>query len=281
MVRLGTCSLGKGSIDVIGGSMKLWAFIIFLSTVGTIAVNTLANILPLNNRFTGEISDSIPNLFAPAGLTFAIWGVIYLLLLAFSVYSLTLPGNYSPVKKQIPLQLGPMYFLASLANGLWIFAWHWLEIGISLVLMVILLGSLIYLYLRVREITYDWPRKSFGRLLLRSTFGIYLGWITVATVANITSFLVVSGYDGGPWAQLITLGVLVAVGFIGITHSWTTRDLGYQLVLIWALVGIGIKRLDETIEPLAPMVGYWAIGIAGILGIGWIVATLVHQNRSR
>ena len=260
--------------------MKLWAFLIFLSTVGTITVNALANILPLNNRFTGEISDSIPNLFAPAGITFAIWGVIYLLLLLFAVYSLTLPNNYSPVKKQIPLQLGPSYVLASLANSLWIFAWHWLELGLSLVIMIILLASLIYLYLRIREITRDWPTKAFGRVLLRTTFGVYLGWITVATVANVTSLLVVSGFDGGSWAQPITLGVLVAVGIIGIVASWTTKDLGYQLVLIWALAGIAIKRLDPLVEPGAPLVGYFAIGVAGVLAVLGILSVVLDRYKS-
>ena len=266
-----------------GDPMKstFWAIVILISTVGTIGVNALANILPLNGRFTGEISDSVPNLFAPAGITFAIWALIYLSLVFFSFLCLGFLRDYSPVKRQIPYQLGPIYFLSAVANGAWIFAWHWLQFPLSLGLMLILLLSLIYLYVRIREITRDWPRFGLQTILLKGTFSLYLGWITVATVANGTTVLVHGGFSGNGQAVFWMIGILAVIYALGAVHAFRTRDLIYQAVLMWALAGIALKRLDPAFDPYEPVVGWVAAVVGALLFITWVVAVVRHPRKDR
>jgi hypothetical protein len=226
--------------------------------VGVITVNALANALPLNGMNTGELSDRLPNLFVPAGLTFSIWGLIYLLLIAFSVYALIRPQKTSVIT--------PLYVLTSLLNVGWIFAWHWLRIGLSLVIMMGLLASLILMYLRLHPADKQVARlsvKSPEFWLVSLPFSVYLGWITVATVANITGWLVSMGVTGGQSAPIITIAVIAAVLAIGLISVVREGDWGYVLVLVWALGGIALKRLDQV--PGNPEVGYAAIAAAVLL----------------
>lgn len=117
--------------------------------VGTVVVNALANILPINNITTGEVSDIYQNLFTPAGLTFSIWGLIYVLLGIFAVYQILPSTRRDPQKAEFIRSIGPWFFISSLANIGWIFAWHHQNIGLSLILMLVLLGSLLAIYLRL------------------------------------------------------------------------------------------------------------------------------------
>ena len=238
--------------------------------VAMVVVNGLANGLPLNGRRTGEISALYPNLFVPAGLTFAIWGLIYLLLAAFCVHGLVVALR--PRQDAAWLRrLGPLFVVSSLANAGWIFAWHWLAIGLSLVLMLVLLASLVLAYLRLgigKE-----PAGLVDRLLVHLPFRIYLGWITVATIANVTAWLVALGWDGlglppSAWA----VGVIVAAVAITLAVVVTRDDLPYALVVVWALVGIHLARSGDSAEP-APAVSTAALAGAGLL----LVAALAHR----
>ena len=159
-----------------------------IGVVGTVVVNTLANTLPINGLNTGELSDMYPNLFTPAGYVFSIWGVIYLLLLAFTYYQFSSRSKDEGYIEKI----GYLFIVSCLANIAWIFLWHYLYVEVSLIAMFILLGSLIGIYLKLdigrSEASQD--EKRFVHL----PFSVYLGWITVAPIANVTAALVKNGY---------------------------------------------------------------------------------------
>jgi len=235
--------------------------IVVLNIIGyiaMIAVNYLANALPLNGRGTGEISDSYANLFAPAGFTFAIWGLIYLLLAGFAVYQILLfirqSAGFSYIK-----EMGFLFFITSLANSLWIFAWHYDYIGISVLLMLVLLVSLIIIDRKLSGFREE--MKVQAKVLVSLPFSVYLGWISVATIANITVFLIKIGWNGfniAPW--IWTSLVILVAAFLGIFYTFRYRNYPYTLVIIWALFGILIKRLNADTEMIRPLIA--VIGVS-------------------
>lgn len=205
-----------------------------------IAVNALANILPINGLQTGEVSDLYPNLFAPAPVTFAIWGLIYLLLLGFTLYQAGLFQQYlNREKKELLRKIQILFSVSSLANAAWIFSWHYLLIPLSTVLIATLLVCLILINLTTRG-----QRFTLGeKLLIRLPFSVYFGWITVATIANTTTMLVFWNWKGFGIPEPTWTVIILLVGLlIGVVTTLRQKDLAYLLVLIWAYAGIYIKH---------------------------------------
>lgn len=258
-----------------------------LGFLGMVTVNALANILPIAGKNTGELSDAYPNLFVPAGLTFSIWGVIYILLGMFAVYQAvrlfkkdeTISGD-----SQYPSFLDRIswFFLISCAANIgWIFAWHHQMVMLSLALMLVLLVSLLCLYLRLgirygsgsgtktaaaSELT---PRektlKTREKVFIHLPISVYLGWITVATIANATALLVNIGWNGFGLSQSFwTVLVLGAGLIIGLIVVFSRRDPAYGAVIIWAYAGILLKRLTVDSKPFVAIVLTAAIG-GGVL----------------
>ncbi len=158
-----------------------------LTYLAMIVVNFLANALLINNRSTGVISDAYPNLFAPAGLIFSIWGLIYLLLLGYVLYQFTSFGMKLGQKNEALLRrVNMLFIISSLANIFWIFAWHYDYIFLSVIIMLVLLIFLIKIadIVRVEKITKQ------EKLFISLPFSVYFGWITVVMIANITILLV-------------------------------------------------------------------------------------------
>ena len=209
-----------------------------LAYVVMVVVNSLANILPINNRATGEISDSYPNLFAPAGLTFSIWGVIYLLLAGYVVYQFTKGAGKN---KALLNKINPLFIATSIANSVWIFAWHYDYIALSVLFMAILLLLLI----KIADAISKEELKKWDKLLIASPFAVYFGWITVATIANITVFLVKMEWNGFGIAEHIWTAIILLVGaLIGILRMRKDKSFPYGLVLVWAYGGILLKHLS-------------------------------------
>lgn len=215
-----------------------------VSYIAMIAVNALANILPLNGQNTGEISDSYPNLFAPAGFTFSVWGVIYLLLAGFVVYQWKRTSSFSMhAQERILEQLRMPFTITSLANIAWLFSWHYELIALSTVFMIILLVTLIYMTQLMRKQKFNVAQNLFMRI----PFNVYFGWITIATVANITILLVKWDWSGFGltdtfWAITI---LLVACG-IAAGVILQSKDVSYGAVILWALFGILSKHLSSN-----------------------------------
>ena len=208
-----------------------------LSIVLTIVVNTLANALPLNGLNTGQISDRFEVYFTPAGYVFAIWGIIYLGLIVFAVFQ-ALPSQRENTRLQ---STGWWIVLGGLANSVWIFLWHYEQFPLTIIAMLLLLVTLIITYLRLGVNRIKVSRAE--KLAVHLPFSIYLGWITVATVANVTSLLDYLNWDGFGISPVTWMWIiLAAVLIIAVIMNFTRRDVGYALVILWAVAGIAIKH---------------------------------------
>jgi hypothetical protein len=213
---------------------------VVLTIAATILVNVLADVLPMNGLGTGQISDMFKVYFVPAGYVFSIWGLIYLGLIAYAVFQ-ALPAQRENPRMR---STGWWICLGGLANMAWIFLWHYEMFALTVIAMLVLLGTLIVTYLRLgvgrTKVT---PAERYTTHL---TFSIYLGWITIATVANITSFLDYVNWSGFGIAPEIWMGiVLAAVLLIAVLMNFTRRDVAYTAVILWALAGIAVKFADE------------------------------------
>lgn len=254
----------------------MWSLISTAAFLAVVVINGLANSLPLNDLTTGEISDSIPNLFVPAGITFAVWGVIYLMLFLFVGNLITALIRRDEATAETAVSIGPLFLISSAANIAWIFSWHWEQFTLSLLPMGILFVSLLLLYRKVKQRDTDSSRY---RWLVRVPISIYLGWITVAVIANITAALVSSGWGGfGLPEQFWTVFVIVAAVAVNALMLIRERDWQFTLVGIWALIGIVIKRFSVSGDPIVSVIITAALGIL-ILSAG-VVFSLIRRRTS-
>ncbi len=210
---------------------------VIVSVLVTLVINGLANALPLNGQTTGQISDRFNVYFVPAGYVFSIWGLIYIGLIAYAIYQALPSQRVNPRLRATAWWI----VLGGLANSAWIFLWHYNQFPLTLVAMLVLLATLIVTYLRLgvgrTKIT------SGERWAVHLPFSIYLGWITVATIANISDVLDYLQWNRFGLAPEIWMDiVLAAVVVIAALMSFTRRDVAYAAVLLWALAGISVKQ---------------------------------------
>jgi benzodiazapine receptor len=204
----------------------------------TVIVNSLAGSTTLLGGVnTAEISDANPTLITPVGYVFSIWGIIYILLAVFVIFQV-LP---SQKEKEYSKKIGSLFVLSSILNIVWLFLWQYQILGVSVILIFLLLATLIAIYLRLNI------GKSIvtlrEKLAVHLPFSVYLGWITIASIANVAVFLVSENWDGfgiNPvtWATVIIIVALV----ITLLVLATRRDLAYGLVIVWALIGIAVNQ---------------------------------------
>jgi benzodiazapine receptor len=236
--------------------------------IGVIIVNGMANGIPLNGQNTGEISAKYPSLFTPAGFTFSIWGLIYLSLTAFVIYQ-ALPAQRG---NQTLAKIGPLFVANCVANAAWIIVWHYDFLWLSLLLMAAILLTLMQIY---RTLLAAGPAGSKSEwLFLRLPFSLYTGWITVASIANISCVQIAMGWDNaGLSAVDWTLLKLAIAGAIGATVILRLRDIPYVLVIAWAAYGIASRQV-ETPE----VVG--AAATLSVLAVLLAVAEVIRRPRA-
>ncbi len=243
--------------------------LVILALLAMIIVNGLSTALPLNGQTPAEISDRAVVFFVPAGYVFSIWGLIYLGTLAYAIYQ-ALP---SQAENRELAGIGYLFVFSSLANIAWIFLWHYEFFSLSVLVMLALLGLLIAIYVRLgigRE-QVDAARNW----LVHLPFRIYLGWITVATIANITAWLYFQGWDGwGIAPETWTWIMLAAAVIIGSLVSLTRGDVAYAAVLIWAFAGIAVKHQDTATVATA------AWSAAALIAVVMVVGALRHRQQS-
>jgi hypothetical protein len=236
-----------------------------LALLAVIAVNMVANLLPLGGRTTGEVSAMFPSLFTPAPYAFSIWALIYLGLAVYVAYQLLPPGRGNPAV----LRIGPLFAISCLLNIAWLFAWHFLQLGLSVIIIVALLLTLVLIYLRIRVRGHQ--PSGLEKLALRIPLSIYLGWISVATIANIASWLNSLGWSGwgispAGWALLL----LLLGALLGALALLRRNDMVFSLVIIWALAAIAV-------EQQTPLVRFGAI-IAALLLLALLTYRLFHAR---
>lgn len=215
-------------------------YISILFTLTVLAVNAAANILPINGVNTGEISARYPTGFTPAGWVFSIWGLIYIGLVVFSVFA----ARSQSLSAARIRAIEPAYWLSCLANAVWIFMWHYGYILASLALMLVILGCLIFIYLRLRTSSASsWSE----RLCVDAPFSLYFGWITTATLANLAAWFHAIGTwpFGLPMEDWALLTVVTATA-IYTAMGARTHDVIYTLVFGWASLGIVLQTLETS-----------------------------------
>ena len=256
-------------------SRKILSIFNLVFFVGIVIVNSLAMSIPINNKTTGELSDQYPNLFVPAGSTFSIWGIIYLLLAIFAIYQLVYAFRSNEQKPTFIEKIALLFILSSVMNMSWIFAWHYEMVFLSVLVMLGLLLSLIAIYLRLSIGRSD--ASGTEKYLVRVCFSVYLGWITVATIANITSLLVDINWNRfGLSESFWTVTVIIVAIVIAFVMLFNRKDIYYVLVVDWALYGIWVKRNSVDAEPIQIIIVTVLTGIA-LISLG-IVIQLVRRK---
>ncbi len=233
-----------------------------------IVVNFLSNSLPLNGRTPEQISNSLPSAFTPAPYTFSIWGLIYLAVTGYIIYQAL------PAQRERPFQqkIGWWFVASSAANMGWIFAWHYGFFALSILFMAAILVSLAMIYARLQIGRSGQAANWQEWLFVHLPFSLYLGWITVATIANIASVAPALGWDGfgiapAVWAAIMMGAAVVVAGLL----LWNRRDFAYAGVLVWALFGIRAAQAGE------PLVANTAVAAAALI----VVLAVVGYFRTR
>lgn len=217
-----------------------------------IVMNYLANALPLNNKTTGELSDSFPNLFVPAGITFSIWGIIYLLLVVYTIV------QFTSADKTTINNISWLFAISCIFNALWIVAWHYEKLPMSLIIMSGLLISLIYINMAISHLPTG---------IIKAAFGVYLGWICIATIANVTALLVSYSWNGFGISQEAWTIIMISAGtLIAATALYRLNNPFIGLAVIWAFAGIILKRNDDFRSiVIAASIGIAVTGIVTLL----------------
>ncbi len=228
----------------------------------TIVINGLANALPLNGVTTGELSDMYPNLFTPAGYVFSIWGIIYVLLAVFTYYQYT-------ADDEIHNKIGWLFFASCIFNGVWIFFWHYMYVALSVITIFGLLACLILIYRRLNIGLVEAEHKE--KIMVHTTFSVYLGWITVAPIANVAALLVDQGWTPFSTTSIYITALMILVALVlTLANIYIRGDVAYTTVLVWAIGGIIVKQMSTPIVPY----------VAGF-SIITIVATLLLKKTGR
>ena len=225
-----------------------------ITVIIALTVNILASTLPLNGQNTGEISDRFQVYFVPAGYVFSIWGIIYISWIAFTIFQFRATQKESPRLRR----LGYLFALSGIANAAWLFTWHYNYFGLGVLVMLSLLGLLIASYLRL-----DVNRISVStaeRWSVDIPFSVYLGWITVATVANVTDWLYLVEWNGfGIAPQTWAVIMIVVASIVGLLMTLTRKDAAYVFVLVWSFIGIAVKQADAASVAITAWIGAGAM----------------------
>ncbi len=216
-----------------------------IALIVTIVLNYLSNTGIFNGNTMSTVSAEYQNLFTPAGYAFSIWGLIYFGLLAFVIYHLTIAFR-SNQEYNVVLNVGWWFVISCMSNCAWIFAWLYNYTGLSVIIMMGLLFSLVVIVLKTRmELDYL-PLKQIA--FVWWPFSLYIGWITVALVANIAAYLTKINWGGfGISATTWTIIMILVAGIIYFLLTWYRNMREYALVGVWGLMAIAVA--NWTTEP--------------------------------
>jgi hypothetical protein len=241
-----------------------------VALIATIVINYLSNTGVFNGNTMKTISDKYQNFFTPAGYAFSIWGLIYIGLLAFVIYTVT--GLFKKVEDEWPvLEVGWWFVISCVANSFWVIAWLYDYIGLSVVLMTVLLFSLIKIILNTRMELDDLPLKKIA--FVWWPFCLYSGWIAVALIADVAAYLTKIKWNGFGISEIAwTLIMIVIAGIINLIITWNRNMREFALVGVWALVAIAVTNWNGQ-KPIV----YCALTVAGIL----FISSSIHAYKNR
>ncbi len=220
--------------------MLNWGFFLIM-----VATNYLANAVPFNDKTTGQLSDQYPNLFVPAGITFSIWGIIYLLLFVFCVKQSKNFFSQTPDPSTNALvdKIGLRFVVSCILNSLWILYWHYEHLFFSVIIMLSLLIILLDIARRINFLSKN--TEIHIPIVAKAAFGMYLGWICIATIANITAVLVFFGWDAFGQSEAFWTCLMVIIGALVVSFTLAKVNNAFiGAAVLWAFVGIIIKRIE-------------------------------------
>ena len=202
---------------------RLFTIFNILGVVLAITFNFLAVSLPINNKTTGELSDTYPNYFVPAGFTFSIWGVIYLLMIGFALFQLWQYQKKTAATSEFINAISHWFFSSCVANATWIIFWHYEKVSLSLATMFFLLYSLIRFYQAVSSLR---PLNFGNAVGIHLFISVYLGWISVATIANVTTMIISTGWQANASVQgTWTIVMIIIATLLGIIMIFRKQDI--------------------------------------------------------
>ncbi len=230
--------------------------LVIVSLLAVITTNALANILPLNGQTTGEISNRLPVLFTPAGYVFSIWSLIYLLLIFWVIGLWRNRFNKDALYERRSL----LFIISCVFNIAWIFLWHYEYFLLTVLVMMCLLLTLIILYR-------TYPLHD-NHLSSRLPIAIYFGWISVATIANISYVLTVYEWSGWGLSDPLWAVIMMTIGAALALHiRFHHFDIAYPAVFIWAFIGIAVRNGFEELLVMTAALFLSAVLLVGIIFI--------------
>ena len=236
----------------------------------TIVLNYLSNTGIFNGNTMSTVSAAYQNLFTPAGYAFSIWGLIYLGLAAFVIYHAVISFK-SKQENNVVLKVGWWFVISCIANCAWIFAWLYDYTGLSVIIMIMLLFSLVMIILKTRMELDDLPMKQIA--FVWWPFSLYAGWITVALIANIAAWLTKINWDGFGLSSITwTIIMIIIAGIIYLLMTWQRNMREYALVGVWGLLAIAVA--NWTTEPSI-------VQSSIIISVILFVSSTVHAIRNR
>jgi hypothetical protein len=217
-------------------SERIKQILVIVATAGVIFVNYLAGTGQINNTSTGYISDKYPTAITPAGYAFSIWSLIYLGLIAFSIYQ-ALPKNSERFRN-----IRTVYILNCAANCAWLYLWHYEQIAATIAVMLIILATLVFINLNLMK-----SQSAAELWLARVPFNIYFGWITAATILNVTIALVFLNVTVSPLLTTVSgCLLLVAATALGVIMRIRIATAAYPLTIAWAVTAIAVKQSGQN-----------------------------------
>ena len=249
-------------------ALQVFNWVFFIAMIGA---NYLANALPFNDKTTGQVSAQYPNLFVPSPITFGIWGVIYVLLLFFCIKQSKsmFQKHTDDATADTVGTIGLRFIVTCILNILWMLSWHYDYLIFSMFVMLALLTQLVTINARLNTLTPYLNKTS--RMALKAPFGGYLGWICIATIANVTAVLVGTGWDG--WGQSETFWATTMIFVGAVISSWALlrlKNAYLGLAVVWALAGIIIARLEADVY-------YRFIVWTAVFGIVLVAAAVIVE----
>ncbi|MFK8059324.1 MAG: tryptophan-rich sensory protein [Polaribacter sp.] len=239
-----------------------------IAFVSVVFINYLSNTGVMNNTTIGEISGDYRSLFTPAGYAFSIWGIIYLLLLGFIIYQ----GRSLFVKVRnddFVNEISFWFIISCLANSAWVFCWIYEYTGLSCICIFILLFSLLKIVINTKIALEKVPFSV--KIFIWWPFAIYSGWVTVASIANVSTYFIKINWDGFGVSPVIwTIILIVIATIINLIVTWKRNMSAFAFVGAWALIAIGVANSDNTLVTIANLA-------AGIL----IISSLLNAFKNR
>lgn len=234
---------------------RILLFLNTLTLLATLGINYLYGSGALHSKSVGAVSDQYPTLITPADYAFSIWGLIYLLLIGFVGFQWF---NHFKGRNEDSLDKAGIWFsLANIFNALWVIAWVNEALGLSVLIMLLLLGTLLMLVVRLRLEVWDAPLRII--FFVWWPICIYTGWIVVATVTNIAVYLKSLGWTGEPlpaeiWAIIVI--ILATVVYFFLTYTRNMREAA--LVGVWGLIAIAYNQWGD----------HKGVAVTALLGAG-------------